>query len=115
MPARSADLIGRRYGNTRSPQAYLRSLGAGVCCEDLSEDIDADTHLTERVMTGLRLSQGIDLYDLQRDLGAGHIRDLRQRARDAIARGLPLQLEEQRLWVADQDLHQLDRLILALV
>lgn len=115
LPSPGPGLVGRRYGNTRSPETYLRSLAAGVCSEDLSEDIDADTHLTERVMTGLRLGDGLDLLALQRDLGADRVLALTGRARRAIARGLPLQLDAQRLGVADRDLHQLDRLILALV
>jgi oxygen-independent coproporphyrinogen-3 oxidase len=59
-PANPA-LGGRRYGNRRSPMRYLDDIATGGRGEDWSEALDRADLLRERIMLGLRLSQGFDL------------------------------------------------------
>jgi oxygen-independent coproporphyrinogen-3 oxidase len=61
--------IGRRYTNDRSPERYMERVEATGLGEASFEKIDAEQHLRERIFTGLRLAEGIDLAELSQDLG----------------------------------------------
>jgi oxygen-independent coproporphyrinogen-3 oxidase len=59
---------GRRYANDRSPEKYMERVEQNGIGEASSEDVDAEEHLRERLFTGLRLAEGVDLAALERDL-----------------------------------------------
>jgi oxygen-independent coproporphyrinogen-3 oxidase len=59
---------GRRWANDRSPERYLERVEQTGTGEASFEDVDAEEHLRERIFTGLRLREGIDLDALSRDL-----------------------------------------------
>jgi putative oxygen-independent coproporphyrinogen III oxidase len=59
---------GRRWANDRSPERYMERVEAAGTGEASSEQVDAEEHLRERLFTGLRLAEGIDLDALSRDL-----------------------------------------------
>jgi coproporphyrinogen III oxidase-like Fe-S oxidoreductase len=55
--------------NDRSPERYLERVEATGLGEAQREDVSADEHLRERLFTGLRLAEGLDLAVLEDDLG----------------------------------------------
>ena len=59
---------GRRYANDRSPEKYMERVEQTGIGEASSEDVGSEEHLRERLFTGLRLAEGVDLADLERDL-----------------------------------------------
>jgi coproporphyrinogen III oxidase-like Fe-S oxidoreductase len=81
-----------RYRNTPSPERYL-SAGPNFASADLSqvgplvanhEVIEPDTALSERIMLGLRLADGIDLDQAAAEVGAELWTPARARARDRL-------------------------------
>ena len=68
---------GRRWANDRSPERYMERVEQTGTGEASFETVAAEEHLRERLFTGLRLAEGIDLGALERDL------DLPVRARFA--------------------------------
>jgi putative oxygen-independent coproporphyrinogen III oxidase len=59
---------GFRYANDRSPERYMERVERSGTGEASSERISPEDHLRERMFTGLRLAEGIDLAALERDL-----------------------------------------------
>jgi oxygen-independent coproporphyrinogen-3 oxidase len=59
---------GRRYANDRSPEKYMERVEQTGTGEASSENVGAEEHLRERLFTGLRLAEGIDLAALESDL-----------------------------------------------
>jgi putative oxygen-independent coproporphyrinogen III oxidase len=59
---------GLRYANDRSPERYMERVERSGTGEATSERISSEDHLRERMFTGLRLAEGIDLAALERDL-----------------------------------------------
>jgi oxygen-independent coproporphyrinogen-3 oxidase len=59
----------RRYMNDRSPERYLERVEETGLGEASSEEVDREQHLRERLFTGLRLAEGIDLATLEAELG----------------------------------------------
>jgi oxygen-independent coproporphyrinogen-3 oxidase len=59
---------GRRYANDRSPERYMERVERTGIGEASFEEISPEEHLRERLFTGLRLREGIDLDALSRDL-----------------------------------------------
>jgi putative oxygen-independent coproporphyrinogen III oxidase len=72
---------GLRYANDRSPERYMERVERSGTGEASSERISPEDHLRERMFTGLRLAEGIDLAALELDL------DLSVRERHAAAIG----------------------------
>ncbi len=66
---------GFRFANDRSPERYMERIEQTGRGDSSSERVSPEDHLKERLFTGLRLAQGIDLTALERDL------DLSVRAR----------------------------------
>ena len=60
--------VGRRWMNDRSPERYLERVETTGLGEAQREDVSADEHLRERLFTGLRLAEGLDLEALEEDL-----------------------------------------------
>jgi putative oxygen-independent coproporphyrinogen III oxidase len=58
----------RRYANDRSPERYMERVAATGLGEASSEEVTAEEHLRERIFTGLRLAEGLDLAALEEDL-----------------------------------------------
>jgi oxygen-independent coproporphyrinogen-3 oxidase len=59
---------GLRFANDRSPERYMERVERSGTGESSSELVSPEEHLRERMFTGLRLVEGIDLADLERDL-----------------------------------------------
>jgi len=59
---------GLRYANDRSPERYMERVERSGTGEASSERVSPEDHLRERMFTGLRLAEGIDLAALERDL-----------------------------------------------
>ena len=59
---------GFRYANDRSPERYMERVERSGTGEASSERVSPEEHLRERIFTGLRLAEGIDLAALERDL-----------------------------------------------
>lgn len=55
---------GRRYSNKRAPEFYFEDIEAGRASEKDAELVDAGQHFLERLYTGLRLVEGLDLADV---------------------------------------------------
>jgi coproporphyrinogen III oxidase-like Fe-S oxidoreductase len=55
--------------NDRSPERYLARVEETGIGEASSEEVDCEQHLRERLFTGLRLAEGLDLAALEQDLG----------------------------------------------
>lgn len=93
-----AESLGERTANARTYGEYMnRALAESEGPEPtvvFREDIDAETHLVERIMTGLRLAQGVALSDLQAVVGI----DPRERFAQQIH-----QLESENLLRTDSD------------
>ena len=60
--------VGRRWMNDRSPERYLERVEATGLGEAQAEELGAEDHLRERLFTGLRLAEGLDLGALEDDL-----------------------------------------------
>jgi oxygen-independent coproporphyrinogen-3 oxidase len=105
-PQPGARPFARRWQNDRSPEGYLarvERLGHG---EQGSEQLTGEEHLRERLFTGLRLVRGLDLAELEAQLGLP-VRDRFSAALDALAaEGLALR-EGSRLRLTERglDLH----------
>jgi len=109
-----AGLCGVRYGNARGHRDWLAALERGELCEELREDIDPDSHLSERLLTGLRLEAGLDLQRLRTDVGGPLVDGLLARARSAQRQGVPVDVEDGHLRLRPQAMRWLDRAVLAL-
>jgi putative oxygen-independent coproporphyrinogen III oxidase len=59
---------GLRFANDRSPERYMERVERAGTGEASCERISPHEHLRERLFTGLRLAEGIDLTALERDL-----------------------------------------------
>jgi len=59
---------GFRFANDRSPERYMERVEQTGQGDSSSERVSPEDHLKERLFTGLRLAQGIDLIALERDL-----------------------------------------------
>ncbi len=111
LPTAAGDV---RYGNSRHQSAWLKALGDGQLCETLRESIDAPTRLIERLLTGLRLAEGVDLEALRRDNGETALQDLAERVAQLRRQGEPLHWQDGRLWLDPAAWHRLDGVLRAL-
>ncbi|MEZ4845677.1 MAG: radical SAM family heme chaperone HemW [Bdellovibrionota bacterium] len=59
--------IYKRYSNTKNIPLYIKNIEGGKATIDMEEILPPYTHLTERLMTGLRLKKGIDLCKLENE------------------------------------------------
>ncbi len=107
--------IGWRWGNLADANGWQRAIGSGAAAEAFVEVIDPEMHLDERVLTGLRLAEGLDLESLRADLPADLCQRLESRAAELIAAGEPLELVGGRLHCRPSALPRLDGLIVSLL
>lgn len=56
---------GIRARRTADPQAYINAIDAGLDAVEFSEKLDERSRLGETIIQGLRMLDGIDLYELQ--------------------------------------------------
>jgi oxygen-independent coproporphyrinogen-3 oxidase len=75
----------RRYRNDPTPQGYLAAQGAAV--EVFEEELNASDIVRERLMLGLRTSDGIDLDAAQRAVDIDPLHDRAAAVERAIAQG----------------------------
>jgi putative oxygen-independent coproporphyrinogen III oxidase len=73
---------GHRFANDRSPERYMERVEETGVGDASSERVTPEEHLRERLFTGLRLAEGVDLAALERDLGL----PVRERFRPQIER-----------------------------
>ena len=59
---------GRRTANDRSHERYMERVALAGTGEASSEEVTPEEHLRERLFTGLRLAEGLDLAGLEQDL-----------------------------------------------
>lgn len=114
LPAPGPEQIGWRYGNVRGHRQWLDALQVDTLAEEMREPIDPAMHMTERLLTGLRLAEGLDLAALRLDLGTPAVERLLRRATLLQARGQPLQLTGDRLRVDPTAMRLLDGIVLSL-
>ena len=91
-----------RYRGSPSPERYQASSFAEPFREALDacavvEPIDAETALRERIMLGLRLSEGIDLEAAGNELGIDPLPRARQSALDRLLKSGRVELDRRRL------------------
>ncbi len=115
LPVSTGEMLGWRYGNVRGHQPWLQALQAGQLAEDLREPIDVPMHRTERLLTELRLTDGLDLLAFRGDFGDAVTDRLLLDVQAAVAKGTPLLVHGDRLRVAPEAMRRLDGIILALV
>jgi oxygen-independent coproporphyrinogen-3 oxidase len=58
-----------RYSNRRQPASYMAEISDGGAAIAATETLDCETHLRERMFTGLRCMEGLLLSDVKIDLG----------------------------------------------
>ena len=87
---RTADAgeVGRRWQNDRSPERYMERVEQTGLGESSGETLTAEEHLRERLFTGLRLAEGLDLVSLERDLGLPVRETFRAQIDRLVAEGL---------------------------
>lgn len=102
--------VGRRYGNTRKHDAWLRASESDTVAEDLNELISPAQHLDERLLTGMRLAVGVDLSALERDLGSPAAAQVIARSKAGRDRG-DLWMNDGHLGVEPAALRRLDSLV----
>ncbi len=61
----TTERLGRRYGNHRLLRDWMADVKAGREPEAFAESIDVDTHVHERLLTGLRLTDGFDVASMR--------------------------------------------------
>jgi oxygen-independent coproporphyrinogen-3 oxidase len=93
-----------RYRNAPAPERYLGASGRAALwsTSELVSDVERispATALTERLMLGLRLAEGIDLAALERATGAAGWTHERRRSAERLARGGRLEIDGARLRV----------------
>jgi oxygen-independent coproporphyrinogen-3 oxidase len=69
--AEGAGGVGRRWMNDRSPERWIAKVEATGLGDASSEVVSLEDHLRERIFTGLRLTAGLDLNQLEDDLRVG--------------------------------------------
>jgi oxygen-independent coproporphyrinogen-3 oxidase len=81
---------GARYANKRAPDFYFADIEADQLSEKDSESVDAKDILLERLFTGLRLTEGLDLVALDAlcgtDTNRKHRKTIERYAADGFAR-----------------------------
>lgn len=107
--------IGWRWANVAHAGDYQRAMASGQDGVQWREPISAAMHLDERVLTGLRLTEGLDLSRLRADLPEALCDDLLARIAAALAADAPLVHDGDRLRVAAGGLRRLDGLIVDLL
>jgi oxygen-independent coproporphyrinogen-3 oxidase len=105
---------GVRYRNTVVPERYLQledwpplldargALAARPRERDAHQQVEwlsPETLLSERLMLGLRLLEGIDLLEQERDLGIEVLTPARRRAIEKLVVRKRVHFDGQRLWI----------------
>ncbi|MBI5610825.1 MAG: hypothetical protein HY902_18245, partial [Deltaproteobacteria bacterium] len=111
LPGPHGDL---RYGNHRDHRSWFAAVEQGQLPEAFREELDLKTVLTERILTELRLDQGIDLQRLARDVGPAAVAKLSERGRQLLGKA-PLAMTAQHLRLLPHGFAQLDHWVRALV
>ena len=113
LPTESGEI---RYGNTRQHRDYLSALGPGkraqpVLAEALRETVTPAMRLSELLLTGLRLDDGLDLRSVERDCGAAALQRLLERVQRAQTRGYSIETDGHFIRVAADATERLDAVI----
>jgi len=95
-----------RWQNDRSPERYMERVEQAGTGEASSEHVSPEEHLRERLFTGLRLAEGIDLAELERDLDVP-VRERHGRRIDRLVREGLAQVDGEVLRLTERglDLH----------
>ena len=98
--------VGRRWQNDRSPERYMERVEQTGLGESSGEWLGAEEHLRERLFTGLRLAEGLDLAALEADLKLPVRERFEQELARLVAEGLAVQQGARlRLTERGLDLH----------
>jgi oxygen-independent coproporphyrinogen-3 oxidase len=99
-------LSGRRYSNKRAPEFYFEDIESGRISEKEAEAVGRDEIFLERLYTGLRLVEGLDLAALDAHLGTNTLGTQAGRIRELVRTGLAT-FDGRRLALTDAglDLH----------
>lgn len=106
--------IGRRYGNHRSHALYFGAVEAGQAPEAFGEVIDARMHMDERLLTGLRLRDGVDLGAWRSWAGDQVCDAVLRQARSMADRGEPVVVRGERIALTEAGMLAVDWVVLAL-
>ncbi len=106
--------IGRRYGNHRSFHKWRAALAESRPPEAFEEQIDAAMHADERLLTGLRLSRGVDVSSWRQWAGQARIDRLLRAARQMQADDKPIVVDNEVIRTCGKGLLVLDGLVLQL-
>jgi oxygen-independent coproporphyrinogen-3 oxidase len=88
-----------RYRNHPDPARYVAACASGAPLESEREELDAETRLRERIMLGLRLTEGLDLEGAANELGVSAWPEARRRAANKLVERGRLAIEGGRLRV----------------
>lgn len=115
LPSGRPTAVGRRYGNLADERRWREQVRLGRLPEAFSEWIDAEMHLDERVLTGLRLTEGLDLSELHAFAEPGAVARVLRNAEKLQRQGLGVRVQGAHVQVTEAGLVALDRLILELL
>jgi len=107
-------LCGVRYANSRHSGQYIDRIAQRQLATEFEEPIDAATHATERVMTGLRTAAGLDLAALESIAGPAVVDRLVARARDRGLVGRDVVVVDGHLRLSEAAWPRLDGVVRAL-
>jgi oxygen-independent coproporphyrinogen-3 oxidase len=94
-----------RYRNTPNPERYLHWRGDsadGWCSSELTsvvEPIDGQTAVSEAIMLGLRLAEGVNLGQLEARIGVSPWSAARQASIARLVRSGQLERRDDRIWI----------------
>ena len=87
--AAHSHIDGHRTANTADLDCYLSAYSNNTpLTHDLNEKIGPELQLSETVILGLRLSEGIEAVEIQRRFGIDLLRQYRQQVAEAVSLGL---------------------------
>jgi oxygen-independent coproporphyrinogen-3 oxidase len=113
-PAAHSFLDGERRCNLRDVERYCRAVAEGEDPAEWREMITVEEALEETVMLALRMSEGLDLEELDRVCGPGRRRDIVLRAERLEREGLMLRVGN-RLTIAPKGYFVSDAIIASLL
>ncbi len=90
---------GHRVANTTDLDTYLNAFSHNTPPpRELDEEIGPELQLSETVILGLRLSEGIELDDIQRSFGTDILKQYKHQIDEATSLGL-LECASGRIWL----------------
>lgn len=79
---------GRRYHNASRPEEYVKLTAEQEDCVESGEEIDAATEMSETMIMGLRLCEGVPFEEFERRFGRPLLEVYSNEVRDLVSQGL---------------------------